>query len=89
MVQTDLLQALGAGTLDDSTEGKTAKKALKRAIKGTDKLIKTLVKGKAKDPSKLAKPTQKAIDYTLVVMTNLSGLKVTKAKQINFVPPNP
>jgi hypothetical protein len=88
-VQSDLQEALGAGTLDESTEGKTANKVLKRAIKGSEKLIKTLVNGKAKDPTKLAKPVQKAIDNTLVVMANLSGLKTTKAKQINFVPPNP
>lgn len=88
-VQSDLLEALDAGTLDESTEGKTANKILKRAIKGSEKLIKTLEKGKAKNPAKLAKPAQKAIDDTFVVMANVSGLKTTKAKQLNFVPPNP
>ncbi len=89
VVQSDLLDAMGAGTLDDSTQGKTANKIIKRAIKGAEKLIKTLMKGKAKVPSKLAKPTQKAIDDTLVVMANVAGLKTTKAKQLNFVPPSP
>ncbi len=88
-VQSDLVEAMGEGTLDDSTQGKTANKVIKRAIKGAEKLIKTLMKGKAKDPTKLAKPTQKAIDDTLAVMANVAGLKTTKAKQLNFVPPSP
>jgi hypothetical protein len=85
--QTELTEAMDEETLHESTEGKTAAKVIKRAIKGADRLIKKLATGKAKKPEKLAKPTQKVIDDTAVIMANLSGLKTRSGKQLNFVPP--
>jgi hypothetical protein len=85
--QTALAEAMDEDTLDETTEGKTAAKVFKRAIKNTDRLIKKLASGKAKKPAKLAKPTQKVIDDTAVIMANLSGLKTRSGRQLNFVPP--
>jgi hypothetical protein len=85
--QAELTEAMDEETLDETTEGKTAAKVIKRAIKNTDRLIKKIATGKAKKPEKLAKPTQKVIDDTAVIMANIAGLKTRSGKQLNFVPP--
>jgi hypothetical protein len=86
-VQQDLAAAMEADTLSEETEGKLAAKLLKRTLKGADRLIKKLEKGKTKKPSKLAKPVQKVIDGVSVVMANLGGMKTTNARQLTFLPP--
>jgi hypothetical protein len=86
-VQADLAEAMEADTLSDETEGKIAAKVLKRTLKGADRVLKTLQKGKSKKPSKLAKPVQKVIDDVSVVMANLGGMKTTNARQLTFLPP--
>jgi hypothetical protein len=86
-VQDDLLVEIDAGNLGDQIERKVAAKVLKRTLKGADRLIKTLEKGKAKKPAKLGKAVGRVIDDTSVVMANVAGAKTTNHRQLSFVLP--